>query len=37
MAPAWSSDGGHLTAAGSDRAARAMWWLMARVAGWSGG
>jgi hypothetical protein len=29
-----SSDGGHLNEAGSNRAARAMWWLMARLAGW---
>lgn len=36
MDPAWSSDGGHLNGAGSARAAQAMWWLMARVAGWSG-
>lgn len=31
----WTSDGGHLNAAGAERAARALWWLMARVAGWS--
>lgn len=36
MAAAWSSDGGHLNDAGSARAAQAMWWLMARLAGWSG-
>jgi len=36
MAPAWSSDGGHLNAAGRARAAQAMWWLMARLAGWAG-
>lgn len=36
MAAAWSSDGGHLNEAGSARAAQAMWWLMARLAGWSG-
>lgn len=36
MAPAWSSDGGHLNASGSDRVAKALWWLMARASGWSG-
>lgn len=35
MVEAWTSDGGHLNAAGSLRVARALWWLMARVAGWS--
>lgn len=36
MAPAWSSDGGHLNAAGADRVAKAMWYLMARLGGWTG-
>lgn len=36
MAPEWSSDGGHLNADGSARAAQGMWWLMARLGGWSG-
>ncbi len=36
MDPAWSSDGGHLGDAGADRAAKAMWWLMARLGGWNG-
>lgn len=31
----WTSDGGHLNAAGSLRVAGALWWLMARIAGWS--
>jgi hypothetical protein len=31
----WTSDGGHLSAAGSQRVASALWWLMARIAGWS--
>jgi len=31
----WTSDGGHLNAAGSQRVASALWWLMARVAGWN--
>lgn len=31
----WTSDGGHLNAAGSQRVASALWWLMARIAGWS--
>ncbi len=31
----WTSDGGHLSAAGAQRVASALWWLMARVAGWS--
>jgi hypothetical protein len=31
----WTSDGGHLNAAGSARVAGALWWLMARIAGWS--
>jgi len=34
MYPDWSSDGGHLNEAGAGRAARAMWWLMSRLAGW---
>lgn len=35
MYPGWSSDGGHLNEAGAGRAARAMWWLMSRLAGWN--
>jgi hypothetical protein len=35
MRDEWTSDGGHLNAAGSQRVASALWWLMARVAGWS--
>jgi len=35
MCDEWTSDGGHLSAAGSQRVASALWWLMARVAGWS--
>jgi hypothetical protein len=31
----WTSDGGHLNGAGSLRVASALWWLMARIAGWS--
>ena len=31
----WTSDGGHLNGAGSVRVASALWWLMARIAGWS--
>jgi hypothetical protein len=31
----YSSDGGHLTAAGEERAARALWWLMSRISGWA--
>lgn len=31
----WTSDGGHLNTAGSVRVASALWWLMARIAGWS--
>jgi hypothetical protein len=34
MWPEWSSDGGHLSAAGSQRVASALWWLMARLGGW---
>jgi hypothetical protein len=34
MYPGYSDDGGHLNATGRLRAAQAMWWLMARVAGW---
>jgi hypothetical protein len=32
----YTEDGGHLTSTGSERVARAWWWLMARLAGWSG-
>jgi len=32
----YSSDGAHLNAMGRQRVARAMWWLLARVAGWAG-
>ncbi|MDD2823348.1 MAG: PQQ-binding-like beta-propeller repeat protein [Candidatus Daviesbacteria bacterium] len=35
MYPAYSSDGGHLTAAGSQRVAQAFWVMMARISGWS--
>ena len=35
MVAAWTSDGGHLNDAGSTRVASALWWLMARIAGWS--
>ena len=31
----WTSDGGHLNADGAVRVAGALWWLMARIAGWS--
>ncbi len=34
MWPGYTSDGGHLSEAGSQRAARGWWWLMARVTGW---
>jgi|GEM_PF-2506720 len=34
--PDYSSDGGHLNEVGSRRVAAALWWLMARVAGWDG-
>ena len=30
----WTSDGGHLSAAGAQRVASALWWLMARLGGW---
>jgi hypothetical protein len=30
----WSSDGGHLSSAGAQRVASALWWLMARLGGW---
>ncbi|MDD2823087.1 MAG: cohesin domain-containing protein [Candidatus Daviesbacteria bacterium] len=36
MYPAYSSDGGHLTAAGSQRVAQAFWVMMARISGWDG-
>jgi hypothetical protein len=32
----WTSDGGHLNSDGARRVATAMWWLMARIAGWDG-
>ena len=35
MAPAWSSDGGHLTSDGRLRVAEAMWFMMAEIAGWN--
>lgn len=35
MVEAWTSDGGHLNDAGAARVASALWWLMARIAGWS--
>jgi hypothetical protein len=34
--PEWSLDGGHLNDVGSLRAAKAYWYLMARLAGWNG-
>jgi hypothetical protein len=34
MWPEWTSDGGHLSAAGAQRVASAWWWLMARLGGW---
>ncbi len=30
----WTSDGGHLSSAGSQRVASGLWWLMARLGGW---
>lgn len=30
----WTSDGGHLSSAGAQRVASALWWLMARLGGW---
>ena len=35
MVDAWTSDGGHLNDAGAVRVASALWWLMARIAGWN--
>ncbi|MBI5832842.1 MAG: SGNH/GDSL hydrolase family protein [Armatimonadetes bacterium] len=32
----YTTDGGHLNDVGSQRAARAWWWLMARLGGWPG-
>jgi hypothetical protein len=32
MAAEWSSDGGHLNAAGAARMAKAMWWIMVQLA-----
>ena len=37
MRDEWTIDGGHLNAAGAARVAGALWWLMARLAGWSEG
>ena len=34
--PAWTSDGSHLNTAGRQRVASALWWMMARLAGWDG-
>jgi hypothetical protein len=34
--PDYSSDGGHLNETGARRVASALWWLMARIAGWDG-
>ncbi|MBN2491571.1 MAG: hypothetical protein JXQ29_12045, partial [Planctomycetes bacterium] len=31
----YTDDNGHLAAAGRDRVARALWWLFARIAGWT--
>ncbi len=31
----WTSDGGHLNSAGAVRVASALWWLMARIGGWT--
>jgi hypothetical protein len=31
----WTSDGGHLSDAGAERVASALWWLMARIGGWN--
>ena len=36
MRSEWTSDGGHLNAAGAQRVASAFWWLMAKIAGWDG-
>jgi hypothetical protein len=35
MYSGYSDDGGHLNETGQLRAAKAMWWLMARLAGWN--
>ncbi len=35
MWPEWTSDGGHLNGAGAVRVASAIWWLMARIGGWT--
>ncbi|HYN42609.1 MAG TPA: hypothetical protein VE129_12580 [Thermoanaerobaculia bacterium] len=35
MWPEWTSDGGHLNSAGAVRVASALWWLMARIGGWT--
>lgn len=37
MVEAYSSDGGHLNATGRLRAAKGMWWMMARLGGWDPG
>jgi hypothetical protein len=34
--PKYTEDGGHLNGLGRARAARAFWWLLARLAGWDG-
>jgi len=36
MYDAYSSDGAHLNETGRQRVARALWWLLARTAGWPG-
>ncbi len=35
LRPEWTSDGGHLSSAGAVRVASALWWLMARIGGWT--
>ncbi|MBI2899540.1 MAG: hypothetical protein HYY17_05105 [Planctomycetes bacterium] len=34
--PKYTEDGGHLNGTAQGRVARAFWWLLARIAGWSG-
>lgn len=36
LCPEYTGDGGHLNAPGHQRMAMAVWWLMARIAGWDG-
>ena len=36
MYDGYSDDGAHLNEVGSQRVARGMWWLLARIAGWPG-